>query len=237
MHGQRRESAALAKAIAAHNAADAAVVLCPPATLLTEIAAVLAGSPVALGGQDCHFEASGAHTGDISPLMLKDAGCAFVIVGHSERRHQHGETDALVAKKAAAAIAAGLIPIICVGENLAEREAGRQNAVVEAQLKGSALLVLAGGQALVAYEPVWAIGTGKTAGCTDIALMHKHIASVLACATSGGRRTPVLYGGSVKAEGAAEIFRTEGVDGVLVGGASLKAEEFCAIISAAEHKK
>lgn len=190
---------------------------------------------VLLAGQDCSVHAEGAFTGEVSANMLREIGCSLVIVGHSERRQYHRETDAMVLSKLQRAHEAGLIPIVCVGETLEERESGGHLAVVEAQIKHS---ILAGGSPqkpfLVAYEPVWAIGTGKTATLADILQMHKHIASVLSCATSGGANAiPVLYGGSVKASNANEILKLDGVDGVLVGGASLKADEFCAIISAA----
>ncbi|MGE0409943.1 MAG: triose-phosphate isomerase [Amphiplicatus sp.] len=198
------------------------VVLCPPATLLAAMALRAASYGVGLGGQDCHMKESGAHTGDISALMLKDAGASYVIVGHSERRADHVETDALVKAKAAAARAAGLIPIICVGETAAERAAGKAEAVVGRQLAGS----LPEGDLVVAYEPVWAIGTGLTPTAKDIAAMHAFIRGVI------GENRRILYGGSVKPSNARDILAIEDVNGALVGGASLKAEDFHAIIAA-----
>lgn len=200
------------------------VLVAPPATLL-QSAAEVAGD-VLVAGQDCHMTVSGAHTGDISAAMLKDAGATHVIVGHSERRSDHGESSELVCMKAEAAMTAGLMPIICVGEQEAERRDGRQNDVVGEQLKHS---VPANGDFIIAYEPVWAIGTGLTASVTDIADMHAFIRSRI----RGGAGRQILYGGSVKPENASEILSLEDVDGALVGGASLKASDFGAIISTA----
>ncbi|TQF77128.1 triose-phosphate isomerase [Elioraea sp. Yellowstone] len=209
------------------------LLVCPPFTLVGRLAHVLLGSGVAVGGQDCHAEAAGAHTGDVSAPMLRDAGATAVILGHSERRAGHGETDGQVRAKAAAALAAGLAPIVCVGETLAEREAGRQEAVVAAQLAGS----LPDGFAVagaVAYEPVWAIGTGKTPTETEIAAMHAMIRRTLAARFgTAGESVRILYGGSVKPSNAKAILALPEVGGALVGGASLVAEDFLAIAAAA----
>ncbi len=206
------------------------VAVCPPAHLL-EAARAAAGEGVQIGGQDCSDEAGpGAFTGELSAAMLADAGCRYVIVGHSERRQRLGEDDALVRAKAGQALAAGLIPIICVGEVLSEREAGEAVARVTAQVRGSLPDGAKRGAVVVAYEPVWAIGTGLTATGEDIAEMHAAIGREL-----GDLRqvVPILYGGSVKAKNAGEILSTAGVDGALVGGASLALDEFWAIVAAA----
>jgi triosephosphate isomerase len=199
----------------------AEVVICPPAIYLRDIAALLKGTPLKLGGQDCHPEPQGAFTGDISAGMLKEAGCEYVLAGHSERRQYHGETDALVAAKTARALAEGLTPIVCVGESLAERDAGQAEQVVAAQVRAAL------GAPVFAYEPVWAIGSGRTPTAGDIAAMHR---AILVVAGEGAR---VLYGGSVKPANAQEILSIPGVSGVLVGGASLNAQDFRAIIAAA----
>ena len=201
------------------------IAICPPATLVGLFAAEFSDEGVAIGGQDCHPLAAGAHTGDISAEMLADAGAAYVIVGHSERRADHGETSALVLAKAKAARRAGLTPIVCVGETEAERRAGRERDIVEIQLAES---VPAGETDLVvAYEPVWAIGTGLTPTIDEIAEMHAFIRHRV------GEGVRVSYGGSVKPSNAAEILKIPNVDGALVGGASLKADDFAAIIRAA----
>jgi triosephosphate isomerase len=207
-----------------------AAVLCPPATLISSFAARLP-SWVSLGGQDCAAAASGAHTGDVAAPMLADLGCRYVIVGHSERRTDHGESDALVRAKAEAALKAGLTPIVCVGETLKERESGRAEAVVTAQLQAS--LPHAGpGTLVIAYEPVWAIGTGRTAGPDDAQAMHQVLRAALPA--GHGDVTPILYGGSVKPENAADLLAQPDIDGALVGGASLKAGDFAAIITAGQ---
>ena len=232
MNGLRADGLERARALAALAAAADAPpcdwVVCPPASLLLAVGPALAGSPVALGGQDCHTVASGAHTGDVSAAMLADAGCRYVIVGHSERRADHGEGDALVAAKAAAAQAAGLVAIVCVGETEAERDAGRAHAVVARQIAGS---LPAGASALdtvVAYEPVWAIGTGRTPTPDDVQAMHAHIRSCVPPAIDASALR-ILYGGSVKPGNAATLLRLADVDGALVGGASLVVEDFWAI--------
>jgi triosephosphate isomerase len=207
------------------------LLVCPPATLVSTIAHILLGSGVAVGGQDCHAKVSGAHTGDISAAMLRDAGASFVIVGHSERRADHGESDAVVRAKAEAAVAAGLTAIVCVGETEAQRVAGEQNAVVGAQLKGSLPEGFAG---VVAYEPVWAIGTGRTPTEADVAAMHAFIrATLVGLLGEAGRGLRILYGGSVKPSNAAALLGLPDVGGALVGGASLKAEDFLGIAQAA----
>jgi triosephosphate isomerase len=203
------------------------VVICPPATLLFSLSAVLIGSPVMLGAQDCHALPQGAHTGDLSAPMLRDAGAAWVILGHSERRADHGESDAAVRAKVGAAVAAGLTPIVCVGETAAERAEGRETAVVGGQLVGS---LPPGFQGVVAYEPVWAIGTGRTATEADVAAMHAHIrATLVRHLGPGGSAMRILYGGSVKPGNAAALLALPEVGGALVGGASLNAEDFLAI--------
>jgi triosephosphate isomerase len=206
------------------------VLVCPPATLLTTFAAKARGSVVAVGAQDCHAERSGAFTGDISAEMLKDAGATAVIVGHSERRAGHHESDADVRAKAIAAHRAGLMAIVCVGETRAERDAGRALPVVDAQLAGSLPDGASARNLVVAYEPVWAIGTGLTPTTEDVAEMHgairKHVRGRFG---SEGEGVRILYGGSVKPSNAAELMAVANVDGALVGGASLKAADFLSI--------
>jgi triosephosphate isomerase len=203
--------------------------VCPPFHLLVPVAEEIAGSPVLLGGQDCHTTEKGAHTGDVSATMLADAGCSHVILGHSERRADHGEGDSLVRSKAEAALGAGLVPIICIGETEHQRQAGQALAVVGAQIAGS--LPQAEGEIVAAYEPVWAIGSGRTPTPDEVGEVHGHIRSLL-CNQLGGNRgaaVRILYGGSVKAANAGELLTIEDVDGALVGGASLDASEFRAI--------
>lgn len=208
--------------------------LCPAATLVAGMAQAMAGGPIEVGGQDCHAEVSGAFTGSVSAEMLKDAGATLVIVGHSERRAGFGETDADVAAKAEAAIRAGLEPIVCVGETLAQREAGETLSVVAEQVMGSLPGVLADQAYAVAYEPVWAIGTGLTPTIEQIEEVHAHIrTTMVARLGDGGRTAPILYGGSVNPKNAAEILAVPEVGGALVGGASLKAADFLAIVRAA----
>jgi triosephosphate isomerase len=209
------------------------VMLCPPATLIAQMRWVTRDSPLRIGGQDCHPAASGAHTGDISAEMLKDAGASAVIVGHSERRTDHKETDAAVRAKAEAARRAGLTAIVCVGETEAERDRGEALAVVTRQLEGS-LPEGAPDDLVVAYEPVWAIGTGRTPNEGDIAEVHAHIRACLAKRFGEpGRAVRILYGGSMKPQNAAAILKVAEVNGGLVGGASLKSADFLAIIRAA----
>jgi triosephosphate isomerase (TIM) len=212
---------------------DVDLMICPPATLIGAFAAAAKGSRVAIGGQDCHAEPSGAYTGDISAEMLADAGARAVIVGHSERRTFHRETDADVRGKALAARRAGLVAIVCIGETQAERTAGQTLAVVERQLAGSVPDRAQPDNLVIAYEPVWAIGTGLTPTAADIEEVHGMIRERLAtrfCAPSEEMR--MLYGGSVKPDNARELLAIRGVDGALVGGASLKAEDFLAIAAA-----
>jgi triosephosphate isomerase (TIM) len=206
------------------------LMVCPPVTLLARFAAVAQGSPVRIGAQDCHAEPSGAFTGDLSAEMLKDAGATATIVGHSERRGYHGETDADVRKKALAARRAGLMAIVCVGETRPEREAGHALAVVGAQLDGSLPDGATAEGLVVAYEPVWAIGTGLTPTPADVSEMHGFIRErLIARYSEQGRGMRILYGGSVKPSNAAELMGVADVDGALVGGASLNADEFLAI--------
>jgi triosephosphate isomerase (TIM) len=222
-------AADLTKVIAGASIPPAAdLLICPPATLVAQFACMARGSRVAIGGQDCHAEPAGAFTGDISAEMLKDAGASAVIVGHSERRHYHGETDAMVQAKALAARRAGLVAIVCVGESRAERDAGHALDVVGRQLDGS----LPNGAAdfVVAYEPVWAIGTGVTPTLDDVVAMHRFIRERLAARYGeAGQRVRILYGGSVKPGNAEELLTAENVDGALIGGASLNADDFLAI--------
>lgn len=209
------------------------VALCPPATLIAQAAWRLKGGAVEIGGQDCHTRAAGAYTGSISAAMLKDAGAGLVILGHSERRQGLGETDADVAAKVEAALAAGLEPIVCIGETLQEREAGRAVEIVSGQVKASLPDAVIGKTFAVAYEPVWAIGTGLTPTLEQIAEVHAAVrAALVERLGEGGRTAPILYGGSVKPSNAAEILAVQDVGGALVGGASLKAQDFLGIIRA-----
>ncbi|RAI04169.1 triose-phosphate isomerase [Acuticoccus sediminis] len=207
------------------------LLVCPPAILISKFADRATVSKIAIGGQDCHPEEKGAHTGDISAEMLASCGASAVIVGHSERRADHGETDELVAAKAAAAQRAGLTAIVCVGETEAQRDAGETEAVVGGQLDGSVPASLDPSRLVVAYEPVWAIGTGRTPSVEDVAAVHKAIRDRLEARFS--THVPILYGGSVKPSNAAELLAVENVDGALVGGASLKADDFIGIALAA----
>ena len=213
--------------------ADREVLICPPALLLASIAKAVQGTGLLIGGQNCHAAASGAHTGDISAEMLSDAGATHVIVGHSERRTDCGETDAIVRAKAEAAWRAGLLPVVCIGETLAEREAGRTLSVLETQLKGSVPAGATAARLVVAYEPVWAIGTGKTPTTAEVAAAHAHIRQVLGGLVPDAHAVRLLYGGSAKGSNAGELLAAGDVDGALVGGASLKADEFLAIAKAA----
>ncbi len=228
MNGLAASVAELDALLAAPAPGGAELLICPPATLVARLAQAAAGSHVAVGGQDCHWAQSGAHTGDVSAEMLADAGATHIIVGHSERRADHGETDAVVRLKAQGVARAGLVPILCVGETLAERDAGATLAVIARQLAGSVPPELESSPRLViAYEPVWAIGTGRTPTVEQVAEVHAAIAARM------GRGVRVLYGGSVKPSNAAELLAVPFVDGALVGGASLKAADFLAIAAAA----
>ena len=236
MNGLRQSATTLAGALAERVGAAGPLgwdpLVCPPATLLGAVGEALAGTAVALGGQDCHPAQSGAHTGDVSAEMLADAGCRYVIVGHSERRADHGEGDTEVRAKAEAAAAAGLVPIVCVGETAAQRGAGAALQVIEDQMTGSLPAGVTGSNLVIAYEPVWAIGTGQTATPEDVAEVHGHIRELLGRFLGGAgaaKAVRILYGGSVKPENAAQLLAVTDVDGALVGGASLKAEDFWAI--------
>ncbi|MCV9935035.1 triose-phosphate isomerase [Boseaceae bacterium BT-24-1] len=236
MNGVKADLAIAAEVAKGHDAALRRAVdlaICPPATLLFTLTASLIGSRIATGGQDCSAHDSGAYTGEVSAPMLVDAGASYAIVGHSERRTLHGESNAQVKAKAEAALAAGLTPIVCVGETKDEREAGKALAIVRKQLRGS---VPDGATAslVIAYEPVWAIGTGLTPTAADVAEMHEAIRAelgrILGKATAASVR--LLYGGSVKPSNAVELMNVANVDGALVGGASLKAEDFLSIARA-----
>jgi triosephosphate isomerase len=226
------EIAAIRDAAIAAQTGGAELVICPPATLIAAAAQLCAGSPVMIGAQDCHPGHCGAHTGDISADMLKDAGASYVIVGHSERRLDHRETDALVAAKATAALAANLKLILCVGETEVERSAGHALERVSNQLEKSLPDDASADRLVIAYEPVWAIGTGVTPTSADVAEMRGFLREKLAARLAGGDRVRILYGGSVKPGNAAELLRLSAVDGALVGGASLKAAEFLPIAEA-----
>lgn len=213
--------------------AETEALICPPATLLTRAHEILASTPVKVGGQDCHPKSSGAHTGDISAAMLKDAGASHVIVGHSERRTDHDETDALVASKAEAAWVAGLVAIICIGETKAQREVGATLEILSKQLAGSVPAAATATNTIIAYEPVWAIGTGLTPTAQDVAEAHAHIRAELGVKLGAdSSRMRILYGGSVKPSNAVELLAVPNVDGALVGGASLKAGDFLGIAEA-----
>jgi triosephosphate isomerase len=233
MNGTGAALAEVAALCAAHPAPGCDMLLCPPATLVHRMAQAAQGSALLVGGQDCHAQAAGAHTGDTSAAALKEAGAAYVIVGHSERRSDHGETDAQVRAKAQAAVAAGLIPIVCLGETEAQRDAGTTLAVIGAQLDGSVPETSTAATLVLAYEPVWAIGTGRTPTLPEIAEVHgflrARLAGLIGAEAAGVR---LLYGGSVKPSNAAGIFALADVDGALVGGASLKAADFGAIVAA-----
>lgn len=209
------------------------VMVCPPATLIFRAATIAYGTPVLIGAQDCHAKASGAHTGDLSAEMLRDSGASAIIVGHSERRTDHGESDAVVRAKALAAHRAGMTAIVCIGETADERKAGRTLDVVLGQLKGSVPDGALAENTVIAYEPVWAIGTGLTPTAKDVGEVHQAIRKALTGRIGGeGASMRLLYGGSVKASNAAELLRVGDVNGALVGGASLKAADFLGILAA-----
>ncbi|MEL6996760.1 MAG: triose-phosphate isomerase [Pseudomonadota bacterium] len=232
MNGLAASIAELQKLTETTAACD--VILCPPATLIQSFAAQADDSGVQIGGQDCHTATSGAHTGDVSAEMLRDAGATAVIVGHSERRQDHGETSDTVRAKAEAAWRAGLMAIICVGETEAERDQGKALDIVRLQVGGSLPAGATPANTVIAYEPVWAIGTGRVPSPEDIAEIHGDIRATLQTIIGDAASDlRVLYGGSVKPGNAAEIFAIENVDGGLVGGASLKAEDFSQIVRAA----
>ncbi len=230
MNGTTAEAAALAEALR-RAAAPCDLLVCPPATQLAAVAAALAGSPVMVGGQDCHQSPCGAHTGDIAATMLREAGARWVILGHSERRAEHHESDATVRSKVEAAVAAGLTAVVCVGETEAQRDAGHHTDVVAGQLAGS---LPPGFKGVVAYEPIWAIGSGKSATEADVEAMHAFIRSELVrLLPSDGAAIRILYGGSVKPSNAAALLALPDVGGALVGGSSLVAADFLAIAAAA----
>ena len=227
MNGLLGDGVVLARAIAA-GASGCEMLICPPATLLHPVGQALVGTDVALGAQDCHAAVSGAHTGDVSARMLKDIGCSHVLLGHSERRQDHGECDMDVAAKAAAAHRAGLIAVICVGETQAERDGSRTTAVIRAQIDGSVPAGATAANTVIAYEPVWAIGTGRTPTADEANAVHAfvraHLSSVL-----DGAALRILYGGSMKPDNAEGLLVRPDIDGGLIGGASLKAADFLAI--------
>lgn len=220
--------------VAQHAAPGCDVLICPPATLIGAAVSAAEGTALRIGGQDCHTASAGAHTGDISAVMLKDAGASHVILGHSERRSDHGESSALVQAKAVAAWDAGLVAVICVGESLDEREAGQTLDIVGAQVAASVPYGVTDGTTVIAYEPVWAIGTGKVPTLAQIGEVHSFIRAELTTRFGAeiAEDVPLLYGGSVKPGNAADIFAVADVDGALVGGASLKAADFGGIIDA-----
>jgi triosephosphate isomerase len=233
MHGLSADAVALAEGVAKGAQGLACdLLVCPPSVHLAAVAKTLSGSAVALGGQDCHQTKQGAHTGDISAPMLRDIGANWVILGHSERRQNHGETDELIREKTLAAVEAGLTPLVCVGETEEQRGGGRETEIVGWQLAGSLPKPFTG---VVAYEPVWAIGTGKTATDEDVAAMHGFIREELVRQFGdAGHGILILYGGSVRAANAASLLAVPEVGGALVGGASLKADDFLAIARAAK---
>jgi len=235
MNGLLTDGLALASELA-RRVEDAAapafdLLVCPPFTLISRVGVALAGNAIALGGQDCHAAEAGAHTGDISAAMLADSGCTHVIVGHSERRADHAESDAQVRTKAAAARAAGLVAVICIGETESQRDDGETNAVVARQLAASLPDGATSANTVIAYEPVWAIGTGRTPSIAEVEDVHGRIRGDLGKRLGGDEaaRMRLLYGGSVKPDNARELMSLTDVDGALVGGASLKADDFWSI--------
>jgi len=235
MNGLLSDGVDLAKGIASEVKAlgkpTCEFLVCPPFTLLTSVKKALRGSKVALGAQDCHFNEKGAHTGDVSPVMLKEIGCSYVILGHSERRADHGESDELISKKASAAYAQGLKVIICIGETEAQRDVGKTIEVCTAQIAGSVPAEATANNTVIAYEPVWAIGTGKTPTPQDVEEVHAAVRKALAKKLGKGNanKMRILYGGSVKPSNAKEFLSLPDVDGALIGGASLKVADFLGI--------
>ena len=235
MNGRLADGVDLAKGIAAEvkklGKPSCEFLVCPPFTILSSVKKALRGAKVALGAQDCHFAEKGAHTGDISPLMLTDLGCSYVILGHSERRADHFESNELVNKKAVAAHQAGLKTVICIGETLEQRDSGKTIAVCSDQILGSVPDDSTAADTVIAYEPVWAIGTGKTPTASDVEEVHAAVRKVLAKKLGKGNanKMRILYGGSVKPSNAKEFLSLPDVDGALIGGASLKVEDFMAI--------
>ena len=241
MHGSRVEARARAQAVSAWSLQHVGVVdiaLFPSTPYLAAVVDAVSGSNVGVGAQDVHAELAGPFTGDVAAEMIADVGASYVIVGHSERRRGHGESDTSVASKVVAALRARLTPVVCVGESLSERQAGDEQGVIRRQL--DAVLTQAGScivQCIVAYEPVWAIGTGQVATMDIVAAMHGHIREMLTEVSADGSGVRILYGGSVNRDNAAALFRVADVDGALVGGASLVAEQFLAICAAAEESR
>ncbi len=234
MNGRQADALALAAAIAALPTAEhAEILVCPPFVHLASVASALGRSAVQLGAQDCHAAAAGAHTGDVAAEMLAELGCRYAIVGHSERRANHRESDADVNAKIVAAWRAGLCAIACVGETLAERDAGTTLEIVGRQMAGSLPDQATAGNLVVAYEPVWAIGTGRTPTAAQVAEVHAAIRAALVARFADGAAMRILYGGSVNDKNAAELMAVANVDGALVGGASLKPDAFAAIVAAA----
>ena len=232
MHMLRAPAVKLAAdLLAGAQSAPCEVVVCPPFTAIEPVTRALAGSAIAVGGQDCHAQGQGAHTGDVSAAMLRDAGASWVILGHSERRQSHGETDELIREKVLAAVQAGLVPIVCVGETEEQRISGQETEVVGWQLAGSLPKPFAG---VVAYEPVWAIGTGRTATLQDVEAMHSFIREELVRQFGAdGQSVRILYGGSLRPANAVALLGVSHVGGGLIGGASLNADDFLAIARAA----
>jgi triosephosphate isomerase (TIM) len=234
MHGSRAANAELLAGILGARPYTADVAVCVPFVFLTETAATLAASDIRWGAQDVSAHEQGAYTGEVSAAMLRELGCRYTLVGHSERRGYHAESDALVAQKAQAALAKGVTPIVCVGETLAERDAGQTEAVVKRQLAAVIhTLAHCAAEMVVAYEPVWAIGTGRTATPDQAQAVHAVLRAQLQAATGHAERMTILYGGSVKPDNAATLFAQPDIDGGLIGGASLKATDFIAICRAA----
>ncbi len=234
MHGLEADLAELDQLAATCPDPSCDIVICPPATLLHRAAAQCQNGPIAIGGQDCHAGDAGAHTGDVSARMLRDAGAQYVILGHSERRQDHAEQNELVRAKARAAIETGLTAIVCLGESLVQREAANTLDIIAGQMSGSIPDAVTGENLVIAYEPIWAIGTGKVPTMDQIAEVHSFIRARLErrFGEGVGRSVRLLYGGSVKAGNAAEIFAVPHVDGALVGGASLRAADFAPIVNA-----
>jgi triosephosphate isomerase len=233
MNGSREMAAKLITELKSQSAGlPADLLVCPPFPYLIHASEYLTGGNIALGAQDCAPQESGAHTGDVAAAMLKDCGCAYVILGHSERRTDHGESSAQVAAKAKAAQAAGLIAVVCVGETDSQRDAGETLKVVESQIVNSIPAGSTAANLVVAYEPVWAIGTGRTPTAGDVEAVHRHIRQLLVAGVKGGEAVRILYGGSVKPSNAAELMAVPEVNGALVGGASLKAADFLGIAGA-----
>jgi len=231
MNGTEATLSEIRALLGVHPSPDCDMLICPPATLLARAADAATGSALSIGAQDCHASDSGAHTGDISAAMLVDAGASHVILGHSERRADHGESDAIVAAKVTAAQGAGLTTIVCVGETEADRDGGRTLDIIATQIDGSLPEGTVAAKLVIAYEPVWAIGTGRTPTLEEIAAVHAALRDQLST-RFGTDQIPLLYGGSVKPSNAEEIFALPNVNGALVGGASLKAADFAGIVSA-----